>query len=123
MRAPASPRSPPSPPSAAIAWADAARRTDFERWFAPVGRATAWRPSLRKASSDASFRRYFRVSSGAGRVVVMDAPPPQEDVRPFVHVAGLLAQAGLHAPRILEADAERGFLLLDDLGTRSTSTR
>ena len=47
----------------------------------------------------------------------MDAPPPQEDVRPFVHVAGLIAAAGLHAPRVLEADAEHGFLLLDDLGS------
>jgi len=46
----------------------------------------------------------------------MDAPPPQEDVRPFVHVAGLIAAAGLHAPRVLEADAANGFLLLDDLG-------
>jgi aminoglycoside/choline kinase family phosphotransferase len=106
--------------SAAIAWPDAARRTDFERWFTTIApRHGLAADTLRKASSDASFRRYFRVSSGAGRdLIVMDAPPPQEDVRPFVHVAGLLAQAGLHAPRILEADAERGFLLLDDLGSR-----
>ncbi len=47
----------------------------------------------------------------------MDAPPPQEDVRPFVHVAGLIADAGLHAPRVLAADATHGFLLLDDLGS------
>ena len=47
----------------------------------------------------------------------MDAPPPQEDVRPFVHVAGLIAAAGLHAPRVLEADVGHGFLLLDDLGS------
>ncbi len=47
----------------------------------------------------------------------MDAPPPQEDVRPFVHVAGLIAAAGLHAPRVLEEDAGHGFLLLDDLGS------
>jgi aminoglycoside/choline kinase family phosphotransferase len=73
--------------------------------------------SLRLASSDASFRRYLRVDLAAGgSVVVMDAPPPQEDVRPFIHVAGLIERAGLHAPRILEADAAQGFLLLDDLG-------
>jgi aminoglycoside/choline kinase family phosphotransferase len=47
----------------------------------------------------------------------MDAPPAHEDVRPFVHVAGLIAAAGLHAPRVLEADTANGFLLLDDLGT------
>ena len=46
----------------------------------------------------------------------MDAPPAQEDVRPFIHVAGLIERAGLHAPRVLEADVVNGFLLLDDLG-------
>ncbi|MEO8080520.1 MAG: phosphotransferase [Caldimonas sp.] len=83
--------------------------------FAP---AHAIRPgSLRPASSDASFRRYLRADLVAGgSVIVMDAPPPQEDVRPFVHVAGLIAAAGLHAPRVLEVDAANGFLLLTDLG-------
>ncbi|MDQ2733501.1 MAG: phosphotransferase [Pseudomonadota bacterium] len=74
--------------------------------------------SLRLASSDASFRRYFRADlSEGGSVIVMDAPPPQEDVRPFIHIAGLIEGAGLHAPRVLEADAAQGFLLLDDLGS------
>jgi aminoglycoside/choline kinase family phosphotransferase len=68
------------------------------------------------ASSDASFRRYLRVQAGNGTRIVMDAPPPQEDVRPFVHVAGLLQAAGLNAARVLEVDTERGFLLLSDLG-------
>ena len=57
----------------------------------------------------------MRAADG-GSLIVMDAPPPQEDVRPFVHVAGLAAAAGLHAPRVLEADVEHGFLLLTDLG-------
>jgi N-acetylmuramate 1-kinase len=48
----------------------------------------------------------------------MDAPPPLEDVRPFVHVAGLIGAAGLHGPEVLEADAAQGFLLLTDLGGR-----
>ena len=48
----------------------------------------------------------------------MDAPPAQEDVRPFVAVAGLLTQAGLNAPRVLEVDADQGFVLLSDLGTQ-----
>jgi aminoglycoside/choline kinase family phosphotransferase len=78
--------------------------------------------SLRPASADASFRRYFRVDGrdahGApGTYVVMDAPPGKEDVRPFVHVAGLLAATGLHAPAILECDVALGLLLLSDLGT------
>jgi len=73
--------------------------------------------SLRPASSDASFRRYLRADlENGGSVVVMDAPPPQEDVRPFIHVAALIGAAGLHGPRVLEADVEHGFLLLDDLG-------
>src|SRR5689334_14324668 len=71
------------------------------------------------ASADASFRRYFRVFLEDGRTLIaMDAPPEREDSRPFVKVAGLLAQAGLHAPRILEKDFEQGFLLVEDLGTR-----
>jgi aminoglycoside/choline kinase family phosphotransferase len=75
--------------------------------------------SLTPASSDASFRRYFRWQADGRSLIVMDAPPPQEDCRPFVKVAGLLASAGVHVPRILAADLERGFLLLDDLGRRT----
>ena len=67
-------------------------------------------------AGDASFRRYFRILAGERRAVLMDAPPPQEDVRPFVAVAGWLEQIGLVAPRILAADVEQGLLLLDDLG-------
>lgn len=72
--------------------------------------------TLRPASSDASFRRYFRLDAGGGSVVVMDAPPPHEDVRPFLHVAGLLGDAGLNVPAILAQDPARGFLLLSELG-------
>lgn len=75
--------------------------------------------ALSPASSDASFRRYFRWE-GAGRsLILMDAPPPQEDCRPFVKIAGILADAGVHVPQILAADLERGFLLLDDLGRQT----
>ena len=72
--------------------------------------------SLTAASSDASFRRYFRWQ-GAGRsLVIMDAPPPQENCRPFVAIDHLLAGAGVHVPQIHAQDLERGFLLLGDLG-------
>jgi aminoglycoside/choline kinase family phosphotransferase len=67
-------------------------------------------------AGDASFRRYFRILAGERRAVLMDAPPPQEDVRPFVAVAGWLEQIGLVAPKVLAADIDRGLLLLDDLG-------
>ena len=78
--------------------------------------------SLRPASADASFRRYFRVDATDSRgapasLIVMDAPPEREDVRPFLHVAELLHGAGLHAPRVLETDVARGLLLLSDLGS------
>ena len=71
------------------------------------------------ASADASFRRYFRLGEGGRSWIVMDAPPPQEDCRPFVAVARLLRRWGLHAPEILAEDVERGFLLLSDLGTQT----
>ncbi len=75
--------------------------------------------SIEPASADASFRRYFRLRCslpGVASRIVMDAPPPQEDVRPFVAVARLLRQAGLNAPEVLAADVPQGFLLLSDLG-------
>ena len=73
---------------------------------------------LEPASEDASFRRYFRVRVGSRTWVAMDAPPPMEDCRPFVAVLGLLREAGVDAPALHAADLERGFLLLDDLGSR-----
>ncbi len=113
-----SPLTSPVSSATAIAWSDPARAAAFAAWLAAVGRRHAVvASSLRPASADASFRRYFRADrADGGSVVVMDAPPPHEDVRPFVHVAALIAAAGLHAPRVLEADVEQGFLLLDDLG-------
>ena len=75
--------------------------------------------TLEPASADASFRRYFRVRHAGGTLIAMDAPPPQEDCRPFVHVAQLLREAGLNAPVVQAADFGRGFLLLTDLGQRT----
>ena len=69
------------------------------------------------ASNDASFRRYFRIQTDGTTRIVMDAPPPQEDCRPFVHVANLLHTAGMHAPEIIASNVDEGFLLLSDLGS------
>ncbi|GAB4035030.1 MAG: phosphotransferase [Rubrivivax sp.] len=100
-----------------IPWADAARRAAFESWLARIAPAHGLRPeTLEPASADASFRRYLRLDGTGGSFIVMDAPPPQEDVRPFVQMARRIGQAGLHAPQVLEADEARGFLLLSDLG-------
>lgn len=71
---------------------------------------------IRPLAGDASFRRYFRIVRGGEQAVLMDAPPPHEDSRPFVAVAGWLAGAGLSAPAILASDPDRGLLLLDDFG-------
>ena len=68
------------------------------------------------ASSDASFRRYFRAFRNGGTFVVMDAPPEKEDVRPYLKVAGLLESLGVHVPHVHEADVAKGLLLLEDLG-------
>jgi aminoglycoside/choline kinase family phosphotransferase len=72
---------------------------------------------LEPASSDASFRRYFRAFAGASTYVVMDAPPGKEDVRAYLRVSELLEGVGVHVPHVHEADAARGLLLLEDLGT------
>lgn len=80
--------------------------------------------AIAPASADASFRRYFRVTprapwQGHATLIAMDAPPPMEDCRPYVRIANLLSSAGVHAPEVLAADLDRGFLLLTDLGTRT----
>lgn len=106
-------------PFPTVAWPDDSRHVAFTRWLEPLVPAHGLRPdTLRPASSDASFRRYLRIDGTTGSFIVMDAPPAHEDVRPFVHVAGLIAAAGLHAPQILAQDADHGFLLLSDLGTQ-----
>ncbi len=68
------------------------------------------------ASADASFRRYFRVTAKGRDYIVMDAPPAHEDCRPFIAVARLFGDAGVHVPQVLAQDLEQGFLLLTDLG-------
>ena len=68
------------------------------------------------ASTDASFRRYFRVTAKGRDYIVMDAPPAHEDCRPFIVVARLFADAGVHVPQVLAQDLDQGFLLLTDLG-------
>jgi N-acetylmuramate 1-kinase len=94
------------------------RRASLERWLAAQLKDARF--SLAPASEDASFRRYFRATLEDGSTyVAMDAPPDKEDCRPFVHVAGLLSAAGVHAPRIHAQDLQAGFLLLSDLGTRT----
>lgn len=85
-----------------------------------LGRTLGGREFTREpASADASFRRYFRVCSGDRTWIAMDAPPEREDCRPFVKVAGLMREAGVHVPEIVAQDLAQGFLLLSDLGRRT----
>jgi len=120
MTATPSPASGAASPSApAIAWADPQRAAAFAQWLAQVAPGHRLRPeSLRLASADASFRRYFRIDAGgeAATRIIMDAPPEKEDSAPFVQIAQLMADAGVRAPQVLEWERTGGFMLLDDLG-------
>lgn len=112
----------PNPLAASdIVWADPDRAAAFASWLNGLAGPQQLRPAtLRMASADASFRRYFRVDAedGSSRII-MDAPPDKENCRPFVQIAALLADASLLAPRILDWDEAHGFLLLTDLGTHT----
>jgi len=90
-----------TPPAAAAAFL--ARNGWYDAAIAPL-------------AGDASFRRYFRVTSGARRAVLMDAPPPHEDPRPFLDVARWLHERGFAAPEIVAADLDQGLVLLQDFG-------
>lgn len=87
--------------------------------FATQGWGAVPSATLTAASSDASFRRYFRWEGDGRSFVVMDAPPPQENCKPFVDIAFLLAKSGINVPKIYAQDLERGFLLLNDLGNKT----
>ena len=110
----------------ALTWAEPARGLAFYTWLSGIsGSHQLNSQTIRLASADASFRRYFRVdaltgsSSGAHSFIIMDAPPEQEDCTPFVKVAALMADAGLEAPRVLAWDVSAGFMLLTDLGAQT----
>ncbi len=117
----------PAAPAAStpVSWPDAARRTAFEAWLAPLTGPHQLLPAtLRPASADASFRRYLRIDSASGASrIVMDAPPDKENCRPFVQVQGLMAAAGLNVPDILAFDEPTGFMLLSDLGHQTVIER
>ncbi len=89
------------------------RSTLIERFLEDAGWQGAERRPL---ADDASFRRYDRVHLGGKTAVLMDAQPPQEDVRPFIAMTNHLRGLGYSAPELLYKDAENGFLLLEDLG-------
>nr|WP_315197366.1 phosphotransferase [uncultured Aquabacterium sp.] len=112
---------PPAAPVAAITWADPERERAFSAWLGTLSAEHGVKvDTVRSASADASFRRYFRVDTllagQSGTLIVMDAPPSHEDCRPFVAIDRLLAEGGVGVPRILAWDEAQGFMLLSDLG-------
>ena len=115
----------PSHPSTAIApaapviWADPSRKAAFNTWLGSLAAHALQPATLRLASADASFRRYLRIDSANGTRIIMDAPTEKEDSKPFVDIARLMAQAGLHVPEVLAWDVAHGFLLLTDLGDKT----
>jgi len=95
------------------------RRTVIRAFLAAHGWEGAERAAL---AGDASFRRYERLRRNGERALLMDAPPPREDVRPFARLARHLGVLGLSAPAILAEDAAAGLLLIEDFGD-ATFTR
>ena len=123
MTAPLPPASLAPSPAETVLWTDPRRADAFRTWLAGIAPAQRLLPdTVRLASADASFRRYFRVATTdpvAPTRIVMDAPPDKENSDPFVQVAKLMAEAGVLAPTVLEWDRLQGFLLLDDLGRQT----
>ena len=107
-----------------VLWADPTRAQLFSRWLLTISAEHGLDArSVSLASADASFRRYFRISTNwggdAGSCIIMDAPPDKEDCRAFVKIAQLMLGAGLQAPRVLAWDEAAGFMLLTDLGAQT----
>ncbi|MGH8508550.1 MAG: aminoglycoside phosphotransferase family protein, partial [Gammaproteobacteria bacterium] len=94
----------------------AMRHDNLKRWVTRTLKTGEFR--LSAASSDASFRSYWRIQHGDRSYIVMDAPPERENCEAFIDIAKRLGEAGLNAPKVLAGDLAHGFLLLTDLGTR-----
>ena len=92
------------------------RLSTIKSWLSDVLNSEDF--TITPASSDASFRRYFRVSQAELTWIVMDAPPSQEDIAPFIKVSQFLNSQSLHVPNIIAQNSEMGLLLLSDLGTQ-----
>lgn len=96
------------------------REAELQAWFSqrlPALRLGAQQGPLAPVSGDASFRRYFRARLDTGTLILVDAPPPHEDCRPFVAVAERLHAAGVNVPLLHAHDLDAGFMCLSDLGT------
>jgi aminoglycoside/choline kinase family phosphotransferase len=90
------------------------RLNSIKEWLTTILTKQSW--TITPLAGDASFRRYFRVQLPDQSLILMDAPPPQENIRPFIAIAQAFAQLNIQVPQIIAAEVEQGFLLLSDLG-------
>lgn len=95
------------------------RFEDLRRWLSRTLNLPIADLTITPASSDASFRRYFRVDMAGSNLIAMDAPPSHEETGPFIRIAHLLKEAGIHAPTLHVCNVQDGFLLLEDFGSTS----
>jgi Phosphotransferase enzyme family len=114
MRKPAEPACDETPPETALA--DTSSYTRGQAMLAFL-KECGWSDLIPAViAGDASFRRYYRLMGNGRRAVVMDAPPPQEDVTPYIAISKLLLELGLSAPEVLAKNDKDGFLLIEDFG-------
>jgi aminoglycoside/choline kinase family phosphotransferase len=93
------------------------RFSQLNNWLAGLPALSLKLDTIRPASADASFRRYFRLDTiDGGSLIAVDAPPERENVPAYIQVAQLFDNAGVTVPRILAQDVEQGFLVVSDLG-------
>lgn len=92
------------------------RLISLQKWLDSLSLHNIDTASIRPASADASFRRYFRMDSEKGSYIAMDAPPEKEKLQPFLHVAEVFRQCDVNVPDVVEKNMDEGFLLLSDLG-------
>lgn len=90
------------------------RENQLHQWLNRLFESTDY--TIASLAGDASFRRYYRVNHHHKQYILMDAPPSQEKIEPFVKIAHHLKQQGLHVPSIFSADVSQGFILLEDFG-------
>ena len=100
-----------------LGWSEPERALLFQNWLQALAKTHGLQlHTVRVASADASFRRYFRINGADQTFILMDAPPDKENCQPFVAIGQLLLQAGLRAPRVHDWQTHTGFMLLEDLG-------
>lgn len=104
----------------ALGWEDSHRALQFIDWLSSlVQRHGLLIDTVKSASADASFRRYFRIHSDSRSFILMDAPPDKENCQSFADIALLMLNAGLRVPRVLDWHVTHGFMLLDDMGSQT----